>query len=90
MTCRAIKCRRISAELRKHLILWANHAAGKLLTNGMNFVSLKISAAVGLVPHAIALCCLFPHTFLPQSRNPALPQKITLRVYYEIYFQVTT
>lgn len=55
MTCRAIKCRRISAELRKHLILWANHAAGKLLTNGMNFVSLKISAAVGLVPHAIAL-----------------------------------
>jgi hypothetical protein len=62
---RPIKCRMITAELRKHLILWVNHTTGKFLGKEMNFVSLKPSTAETFASCAIyALYCILPYSSL--------------------------
>lgn len=67
---RPIKCRMISAELRKHLIFWANHTTWKTPCQWEEFVSLSTSTALGFVPHAIALHSFFPYSvFSPKEQK---------------------
>lgn len=85
---RLIKCRMITAELRKHLILWANRTTGKFLGNEMNFVSLKISTAESFVPHAKALHILLYFIFFAYNKYRSGLRDYTERMLMQFIFSI--